>query len=52
MRMIAAVCMSAAASRCPSVVTGNLAGGDGCGWAVVGDKVEGEVLWMTQLSVD
>lgn len=51
-RMIAAVCMSAAASRCPSVVTGNLAGGDGCGWAVVGDKVEGEVLWMTQLSVD
>lgn len=49
---VAAVCMPAAASPCPSAVNGGRGGGDGCVGAAVGDNVEGEVLWLTQLSAD
>lgn len=49
--MVAALCMSAVALRCPSAVNGGL-GGDGCVGAAVGDNVEDEALWLTQLSGD
>lgn len=60
MRTVVAVCMSAAALRCPSAVNGGLGGcgggvggGGGCvGAAAVGGNVEDEVLGLTQLSAD
>lgn len=56
MRTVAAVCMSEAALWCPSDVNGGLGGlgggGGGCVGTAVGDNVEGEVLWLTQISAD
>lgn len=44
--------ISVATSRCPSAVTGGLAGADGCVGAAVGDNAVDEGVWTSQLSVD
>lgn len=50
--MVAALCMSAATSKCPSGVNGGPLGCDGCSGAAVGNSFEDEVLWRNLLSED
>lgn len=48
---LAAGCVCAAASPCPSAVTGGPGGGDGCVGAV-GGNAEGDALRVTRFSAD
>ncbi len=51
-RVVAALCVSAVPSQCPSDVNCGPGGYDGCFGAAVGNNFEDEGLWRNQLSAD